>query len=94
VDAFTAEQNEAADMHARQQRDRCSLIEADDEIRRIAHHQIHVAARQLLGGVAGRGRLIDKANIGEALRLQQLLWNHLRHSADCGVPREFNGRGL
>src|SRR5215831_20275214 len=53
VDVFMAEQNEAADMYAGQQGGRFSLIEAKDEIRRVDHHQIHVPARQLLGGVRG-----------------------------------------
>jgi len=89
-----AEQYKAADMYAGQQRRCFSLIERYDEVRSIIHHQIHVAARQLLGRVVGRGRLIDKADIGKALRLQQPFGDHLRHSADCGGPRKFNGRGL
>ena len=54
VNVFMAEQYEAADMHAGQQRARLSLIEGDDEVRGIVHHQIHLTARQLLGGHVGR----------------------------------------
>ncbi len=71
VDALVAEQYVAADMDAGQQRQRFSLIEADDEVRRIVHQQIHVAARQRFG--TGHRRNTDVADIDETLRLEQLL---------------------
>jgi hypothetical protein len=94
VNVFGAEQNEAADMHAGQERCRLALVEPDNEVRGIAHHQIHVAARQQLGGISGRRRLGDKADVAKALRLQQLPGDHLRHGADCRIYRKFDGRRL
>jgi hypothetical protein len=47
-----------------------------------------------LGGIGGKLRLVDKADVRKAFRLQKLSGDHLRHGADCRSYRQSDGRRL
>jgi hypothetical protein len=73
LDAFVPEQFEAADHHTGQHGDRLAGIDSPDEVRRIDRTEIDLAARDRLGWVGWPP--FDIADVGEALRAQQLLGN-------------------
>src|SRR5215469_1089808 len=93
ADGVIGDQFKAADMHAGNYGDRSAAIDRGDKLRGKMLVEIDPAACDRVVNLYSRWS-IDKADLSEALSVQQLLRDKLRGMADRGRPQEAHRRNF